>query len=121
MKVLLDTNILMLSEKFKIDIFSEIERLVEEKCDFFTLKSVVTELKSMSKSTGKKALQARTAIALISSKNLTILNYDGYPDKVFEKIDGYAIATNDLDLAKRLKKLGKTVFVLRQKNKFEIY
>lgn len=121
MKVLLDTNILMLSEKFKIDIFSEIERLVEEKCDFFTIKSVINELSAISKSTGKKALQAKTALALIKSKNVKILDYSKYPDTAFEEIDGYAIATNDLKLARKLKSMKKQVIFLRQKNHFEIY
>ncbi|MBU5688265.1 MAG: hypothetical protein QW350_04790 [Candidatus Aenigmatarchaeota archaeon] len=121
MKVLLDTNILMLSEKFKIDIFSEIEKLAEEKCDFFTLKSVVKELIVMSKSTGKKALQAKTALGLIKSKNVKILEFNKYPDIVFQEIDGYTIATNDFKLAKKLKSKKKQVIFLRQKNHFEIY
>jgi rRNA-processing protein FCF1 len=113
MKIIFDTNFLMDSVKFKIDIFSELSGN-----ELFTLDKVITELKEISKGKSRDALIARLSLDLTKRKGLKILkSKERTADSsllIYGK-EGYAIATQDKVLKDEIKRLGGKVIYIRQK------
>lgn len=121
MKILLDTNILLLPHSQKIDVFSEIERIIPEKHGLYTLSTIVEELESITGAC-RDAISARVALKLIEEKNVKILDSQGHPDDALLKLavgEDYLVATNDRGLKKRLKNNGKPMICMRGKNRLE--
>lgn len=114
MKVLLDTSALMIPGNFGIDVISEIEKKYPE-ARFFTLKSVIRELKHISENgSGKEKKSAKLGLKL--SKKVEIILEDGDVDpKLLDLSDEYAICTTDMDIVEELREEGKPVFYLKQK------
>ncbi len=121
MKVLLDTNALMMPEQFGVDIFSELERLGY--FEYLVPTAVVKELKEISKfaDKGRDKRAANVALGLIS--RCKILDAEGDADDVLVRLaseTGAAVLTGDKELKKRLSKRGITVIYLRQSQYLEI-
>jgi rRNA-processing protein FCF1 len=117
MKFLLDANFLMIPGKFKVDIFTELERF--GKPELYTLDSVVKELEKLTSSKGKDARYAKLALTLIKEKKIKILptkNQD--TDREIERVaseQGLAVCTQDIKLKNSLLEKKATVITLRQK------
>jgi len=122
-KIILDTNFLTLPHQFKIDIFNEIDRIMEENYELFTLDSVVYELKKLSKSKGKDAIAAKIGLELIKKKNIKIINTgEKNVDKAIVAIsnEDMIVATNDKILRKKLKNENIKTIYLRSKKYLKI-
>lgn len=122
-KIILDTNILMVPGKFKVDIFEEIDRIINDEYKLFTLDSVVDELKRLSKKKSKSANIAKLGLELLKSKNIDIIDVGkGSVDKqILDMSDKDTIvATNDTELKKRLKKKGIKTIYLRKLSQLEL-
>ncbi len=114
MKVLLDTNFLMLPNQFGIDIFEYLKFY-----EIFTLSQCIDELKKLSKKKGKDSKAAKIGLNLLEMNKVNIVKS---LEKVVDKaILEYAIkenclvATNDKELIKALKKKGIKIIRLKQK------
>jgi len=111
-KVLLDTNFLIDSVRFRIGL-EEIGKLVDEQYKILTLDRVMEELKSI----GNK--NAKTALKLIEIENIGIVKAKG--KNVDKALIDFAdkdtiVATNDTKLRERLKSLGiKTIYLRKRK------
>jgi len=121
----LDTNFLMIPGQFKVDIFSELSRILVRP-ELFTLDLNIKELEEILKegnSREKKA--AKIALALIKRKNVSIIKTKSFLNRIKNPKDtdsfivecskyGYAVATQDQELKRRL---GRSVprIVLRKK------
>jgi len=121
LKVLLDTNALMMPEQFGVDIFSELERLGY--FEYLVPTAVIGELRAISKlaERGKDRRAANVALGLLS--RCRIIDADGEADDVLERLaseTGAAVLTGDKELRKRLSKRGITVIYLRQSQYLEI-
>ncbi len=117
-RIILDTNFLTIPYQFNIDIFEEIDRIMEEKYDLVTLDSVVEELKNLKKTKGKKAAAAKVALSLIKEKNIKIINTeDKNVDITIHRMSdkNTIVATNDKDLRERLKDKNVKVLYLRSR------
>ena len=117
-KIILDTNFLTIPYQFGIDIFEEIERVVEGDYELTTLDSIVEELKKLTKSKGKEALAARVALTLIKEKNIKVIKTGekNVDIKIYRMTDKNTIvATNDRNLRRRLKNKNVKVLYLRSK------
>jgi len=117
-KVILDTNFLTLPYQFKIDIFEEIKRVVQEDHEILTLDCVVEELKKIAKGKGKNAIAARVALELMEKKGVKILRTKKRnTDKVILSIsdENTIVATNDKELRGKLKDKKIKVLYLRSK------
>jgi rRNA-processing protein FCF1 len=79
-RVVVDTNFLMIPTQFKVDIFSEIKRLINEPYEVCIYKGSIDELSDIAKGAGKNAMHAKTALKLIKQKNLKSL-----PNSINEK------------------------------------
>jgi len=115
-KVLLDTNFLLIPGQFKVDIFKEIDRIIDEKYQLFIIDKTLDELEKLIK--GNKEKDKKAAMLgkqLIKNKKVRVINTQGdNVDDIIVKIKDKdtIVATQDKGLRKRLK---GDVIVLRQK------
>ncbi|MEM2918759.1 MAG: nucleotide-binding protein [Candidatus Altiarchaeota archaeon] len=119
-KIFIDTNFWLLPYIKKIDIFSEIERLVPEKYEILVSESVIEELKKIQKKgNGKEKIAAEIALILIEKKAKKVPNGKN-TDKLILKIsekENMIICTNDKNLRKKLKEKSLRVIGMRGKEK----
>ena len=115
-KILVDTNFLLIPFQFKVDIFKEIDRIIDEKYEIFIIDKTIGELEKLIKGGKEKEIKAaRLALQLIKKFNIKIINAQGdnVDDIIVQLKDKDTIvATMDKELRKRLK---GDVIVLRQK------
>lgn len=129
-RIILDTNFLLIPARFRVDIFSEIEKTVNFKYELIILDKSLDELKNIVlkpkkglKGADKEAVRIALSLvdAQLSNKKLNII-----PSKtkhVDDAIIGIAgedsantvVATQDMGLKKRLRGLGIRIITLRQK------
>jgi len=120
-KILLDTNFLMICAQFKVDIFSEIERICNFNYKLYVLDKTVDELKNIiKKQKGKHKESAKIGLQLLKIKKIEIIKTDS-----FEKTDDiiveyaykkdYIVATQDKDLKRKLINQGTMTIILKQK------
>jgi rRNA-processing protein FCF1 len=118
MKILLDTNFLLIPAQFNIDIFAEIHRIIDGKYTIYVLDRSIDELKKLStspKQSLKNRRAAKLGLQLIKAKKVKILKQKGGSvDDILAKIKGYTIATQDTALKRRIK---NKKIVLRAKKK----
>lgn len=122
-RIILDTNILMIPGQFGIDIFEEIDKIIQENYKIVTLDSVIKELEGISKSKSKNAKNAKIGLDLLKIKEIEIIkakknNVDQEILDIFGK--STIVATNDTVLRKKLKNRGIKVLCLREKERMEI-
>ena len=117
-RIILDTNFLLIPAQFNVDIFTEINRIVLEKHQLFVLDKTVDELKKLStnpKQSLKNRRAAKLGLQLLKAKKVKVLKVKGESvDDILASIKGYIIATQDIELKRRIK--GKKI-VLRAKKK----
>lgn len=124
MIVLLDTNALLLPHKHKVDIFSEVGRIIPEKIEIVTLSTVVEELKGIAKSASDDGAAAKVGLKLIEDKNVRIIPSSGPVDDaivVVAKQQEAVVCTNDKDLKRRLKAKGVRIISPRGKTHLELW
>ena len=124
-KVILDSNFLMIPFQFNIDIFQEIEYLLQKKVDFVVPSLVKSELTGISSRGGEGAPEASLALQLASRcrvVEVTLEPQETVDDaivKASQKL-GAVVATTDIDLKKRLRDINVPVVYLREKSKLEV-
>ncbi len=119
-KILLDTNFLLIPVEFRVDIFSELERLMDRKYKIYVLKQTIDELKNIQKlQKGKNKQAAKIALELIEAKKLNILNINSkksVDNIIVELADkNYIVGTQDKLLRKNLKQKNIKLLTLRQR------
>lgn len=124
-KVILDTNFLLLPFQLKIDIFSEIEKLVG-RFEPIVLSITLDELKKISES-GSSKMSRLASLAIDLSKKCKILETHVMPGESHDdallrvaKENNCIVATNDRILRKKLRKAGITTIFLRQRAYLEL-
>jgi len=122
--VVFDTNFLLLPFQRRVDVFGEVERLLEEPHYLVVVKQTLDELKGLSARHKKDSPAARAALALIETKSFEIEGgFEGNADAAIVKMCAAVgsegaravVCTNDRRLRDRLKKLGGRVCVSRDK------
>lgn len=123
MRILLDTNFLMDVIKFKVDL-ETVGNLLLEQYKFATLDKVLAELKPLSQKSSKTAGYAKISLQLIKNYNFEVLKskQKSVDEELLSlsKSPDIIIATNDRMLRKSLKKLGKKTIYLRSKKHLAI-
>ena len=129
-KIILDTNFLLLPFTRKIDVFSEIERIMYDPYKIIVLKKTVDELKKIQKEQkGKHKHNAKAALDLIKAKkpiilevkqkdlNRTVNSKDVIADDIIMEISdkNTIVATNDKNLQKNLKNKNIKLLILKKK------
>ena len=112
----------MVPYQFKVDIFEEIKRIMEEEYELIVFDSIIKELEKIAKSKGKDAMAAKTALGLIKKKGVKIvITYDKIVDNTIAAADDNTIvATNDKVLKEKLKNKNIKIIYLRNKKYLEI-
>lgn len=130
-KILIDTNFLMIPFKFNVDIFAEFNRLFY-KPKLFVLDLTIKELEKIKKTQkGKHRDYAGMALQTLGkypiniiktvkhlNRNLSLSKIQSVDDKIvyFAEKDDYWVATQDRGLKKKLKNKDLNIITLRQKN-----
>ena len=129
-KIILDTNFLLIPGQFKVDIFSEIDRICNFRYELVVVPETIVELKniiSIGKNSNKDKMAAKLALLLLKKYKVRIIkNYR----KVFKRADeailqivdkNSVVATQDRGLKKRLKDKTSRYIVLRQKQYLKFF
>ncbi len=127
-KVVLDTNALMLVHQFKIDILSEVSRLMDCDYSFVIADRAVWELDNLLATRRRGAKSARLAKAYLrhieAKKMLETIHSDMKVDDWIVKYahdhPGTVVLTNDIILKKRLREKKTRLVGLRSKNHLDI-
>jgi len=123
-KVILDTNFLLIPGQFKVDIFTEIERVMNEPYNLCIIDKTINELKGIEiygKTKDRNAVKLAIALIqnLIKQKSLkTINSYSrkSVDDIIVKKSDkNVYVATQDKELKKRVKEHQGRIITLKQK------
>ena len=124
-KVILDSNFLMIPFQFNLDVFQEIEFLLQKKVDFVVPSAVKTELTGISARGGEGAPEASLALQLASRcrvVEVALESTETVDDAIFKAAQklGALVATTDIALKKRLRDINVPVVYLREKSKLEV-
>ncbi|GEM_PF-197803 len=115
-KIIIDTNFWLLPFERKIDLFAQLDRLLEEPYEVIVPQAVLDELKYMTRMKNKRAVAARGALRVIESKIgkkegmppfISLSSEKGRADGAIITTalqnEGCVVATNDYVLRKRLR------------------
>jgi rRNA-processing protein FCF1 len=120
LKVIIDTNALMIPVQFNVDIFEELKRLGFD--TFLVPSAVISELDILSKNL-KGADRTAAKVARTMADRCEIIRAQGHADDVIvdlAAIHGASVLTNDAGLRRRLEQKSIPVICLRQKNRLEM-
>ena len=122
--IILDTNFLMIPLQFKVDIFSEIERICSFSYSLLVLEASVRELENIAgtgKTKDRKA--AAAALKLLKSKNIRIIKSgEKYADDAILRSadEDTVVATQDMALKRKLAQKRISIIILRQKKYLQL-
>lgn len=121
--IVLDTNFIIAALEFRIDIRTELSRILDFNFEIATLSSTSLELEKLIKE-GEyfERKQAMLAMAFLKKAGFKALPAEGNTDELLLRLDkaNDIIATQDLELRKRLKAKGFKTVVIRQKKHFKM-
>ena len=126
LKVILDSNAFFVPLQFQIDIFNELERLLNRGFDLILLSSVKHELETLAaKGSPKMNRQATFALRLAEKCKFVEVAKDSSEDvdeviTVTAREWKAAVFTNDVQLRKKLRDISVPVIYVRQKLRLEI-
>jgi rRNA-processing protein FCF1 len=116
--VIADTSFLMTPGLYGVDIFAELDRLLQGDYELIVPEVVLKELEKLSKA-GDPEERAAAKIGLSLSSKLKVLEAEGRADDVLLKLAKErkcAVGTIDFALRKELRRNGITVIFLREKS-----
>lgn len=115
--VIADTNFLMVPGLFGIDVFSELDRVLDRKYKLIVPGPVIEELNQLAKGTSGERSAARIALALVQ-RGQVIKTDAPADDAILELAKGKdrAVGTNDIRLRRELRIRDVPVIYLRQKS-----
>lgn len=120
MKVIIDTNALMIPVQFNVDIFNELHRIGFD--HFIVPLAVLTELdRLVTLARGQDRIAAKVGKSL--AQRCEVVPLEGHADDIIVSLaqdTGAAVLTNDIGLKKRLLEMGIRVISLRQKTRLEL-
>ncbi len=135
LKIIFDTNFLLIPGSLKVDIFLEISRIIDEPYELFIVDKTLTELQNIIENQrGKYKGYAKIALQLIKEKNIKVIDVkqkslymkydfdDHIVDDILLKISdaNTIIATQDKGLKKNLSVKGVKTIILRNKKHLEL-
>ncbi len=111
-RVLLDTNILMLLAE-RVDVFSEIEELLETKPEYYVLRQVIGELERIAREGSFRERKAAQLALRVIEKKCRVLDIDRPSGWSVDDLilyvavkEGFIVATSDKELRRRLREKG---------------
>ncbi len=121
--VVVDTNFLLMPFQFRIDIFTEIERLLQEPHEIVIPSGVLGELEHLKRNRGNVGRAANLAFSVVGRRReegkVRIADSRGNVDDWITEYaieNGAIVCTNDLYLKKRLLKMKMKIIIMREKS-----
>ncbi len=127
LKVILDSNALFVPLQFKIDVFSDLKRLLNRSFELILLSPVKRELEAIARK-GSPKMRKNASYALKLAEKCKYVEVD-FPAsaltddvivKIAEEWKAAAVFTNDRQLKQRLRDISVPVIYVRQKSRLEI-
>ena len=123
-KIIIDTNFLMIPFKFRVDIFSELNRICDFNYELYIFESSIGELRNIAENqSGMDKKAAQFALKLVKLKNIGIIK-SGETDVdelMLDSVNNDTImATQDIQLKRQLLEKGASLIVLRQKKYLQL-
>lgn len=117
LSVVVDTNFLMIPGLFGVDIFSELDRVLDRKFKLIIPEPVVKELNRLARGASAERSAAKIALALVRRGRVVKTDAPA-DDAILELAEGEStvVGTNDARLRKELRARGVPVIYLRQKS-----
>lgn len=123
-RIVIDTNFLLIPLKFRVDIFSEFNRVCNSNYELTVFDQSIDELRNIiSRQSGINKKAAQFALKLIKLKNIGIINSEqkDVDSLILDSSNkNTIIATQDIALKKKLLKKGSSVIILRQKKYLQL-
>ena len=128
LKVVIDSNFLMLFPIFRGDVLEELDKTIGMKTEKIVLRPIYEELRRISLEDNLKTRkQAKTALKLLEKEVCRFVDVELKPSETVDELIVRAakmwkcfVATNDRELRKKLIKSGVPVVYLRQRNRLEV-
>lgn len=124
MKVLLDSNFLMIPGQFGVDIFSELDRILDFKYEVVTLQPVVEELERIADGESRDAEAAGLGLDLLEDRDVRVLEKETHNvDKAIldeARAGDTIVCTQDKPLRDSIRDMDLPVIVLRSKSHLEL-
>ena len=120
-RIILDTNFLMIPWQFRVDIFSEFDRICSFNYKLYIFEEAINELRGIMNgpnSSGKDKKAAEFALILIKLKNISVIKSkkkDADSLILENASEDDFVATQDMQLKRELVKKGVSLIVLRKK------
>lgn len=126
LKVILDSNFLFVPAQFKIDVFEELMKLLNQRFEPILLSSTYQELQKMAEK-GSPSRRKKASLALKLAEKCRLVNIEQETgetnDDVILRIATQwksPVATNDRELRRRLRAQDIPVIFLRGKSRLEL-
>ena len=121
--ILVDTNFLVECAKNRIDIHSELKRILDFGFEVAILDRTLEELDVIISRGKKEGLLAKLVKTILMTKKVTVIPTDGgHTDNLLlaKADENNIVATMDRELKRKLKKKGQTVVIIRAEKKLEV-
>jgi rRNA-processing protein FCF1 len=126
LQVIVDSNALFVPLQFRIDVFSELERLLNRRFELVLLSAVKRELEILAE-TGAPKMRRDACYALKFAERCRLVEVKASASALTDDVIvavarewGAAVFTNDKVLRKRLRDISVPVIYVRQKSRLEI-
>jgi len=126
LRIIMDSNALFVSLQFKIDICSELERLIGKNFKLIILSPVKKELQTLTEKSSPKT-RKNAAFALNIAEKFTYVKIKGKPHELTDDAIlriaqqwNTPVLTNDKLLRERLRDISVPVIYVREKSRLEI-
>ena len=126
LKIILDSNFLLIPTQFKLDIFEAMTTLLNQRYDPIVLSTTQRELAKMAEK-GAPKLRKQAKMALELAEKCQLAHVERKPeesnDDVIVRVAAQwkcPVATNDSELRRRLRDISIPVVYLRQKSRLEL-
>jgi rRNA-processing protein FCF1 len=123
LKVVLDSNFLLVPPQFRLDIFDKLTNLLNRRFEPIILSSTQQEIEGLTESDSPKT-RKQALLALKISEKFHVVpveksSKETYDDVIVRVATQWKspVATNDRELRRRLRKIGLPVIFLRQKRR----
>ena len=125
-KVILDSNFLFIPSQFQLDIFEQLDNLLNQQFDPILLSPTKNELQEITKK-GSPKMRRQASLALKFAEKCRVVHIEKDSkethDDVIVRVAAEwrcPVATNDRELRKRLRDIGVPVIFLRQRRRLEL-
>lgn len=121
-RIFLDTNFILNTVTWKIDLFGELQRICDFNYDVVVLSNVREELNKYKALGGKKKETANVAMLVLDKNGAKAMKATGFVDDSLVKIatKDDVVATQDQDLKRRLKAKNVSTISIREKGYLDI-